>query len=131
MRFLVAEDDFGSRRLLQTILTQWGSCDVVVDGDEAVEAVALAWEEGEAYDMIFLDIMMPRMNGIDALKKIREYEKSIGIVSRHEVPVVMTTALSDPKNVIDAYHAGGATSYLVKPIKRESIEAEIRKFEGS
>lgn len=128
MRFLVVEDDFGSRRLLQALLKPYGHSDVVVDGEEAVEAFRLAWEENDPYQAVFLDIMMPNMDGQEALRKIRELETSIGVDERDQVHVVMTTALEDPKNVVEAYYQGGATSYLVKPIDRESLGTEMRKL---
>lgn len=128
MRFLVVEDDFGSRRLLQTMVRDLGPCDVVVDGAEAIDAFRLAWEENDPYGVIFLDIMMPRMDGQEALQRIRELEQEMGIRDRDEVKVVMTTALEDPKNVIEAYYKGGAISYLVKPISRESLQSELSKM---
>ncbi len=128
MRFLVVEDDFGSRRLLQALLKPYGAVDVVVDGEEAVEAFRLAWEENDPYHALFIDIMMPNVDGQEALRRIREMESSIGVDERDQVRVVMTTALEDPKNVVEAYYRGGATSYLVKPIDRESLRAEMEKL---
>ncbi len=128
MRNLVVEDDFGSRRLMQKLLAEYGECDVVVDGEEAVQAFRIAWEEGVPYDVIFMDIMMPKMDGQEALKKIREMEHSIGIKPVDEVKIIMTTVLEDPKNVVEAFNKGGATSYLVKPVDKEKIRAELRKL---
>jgi two-component system, chemotaxis family, chemotaxis protein CheY len=128
MKFLVVEDDFGSRRLLQALLKPYGSSDVVVDGEEAVEAFRLAWEENDPYDVVFLDIMMPNVDGQEALRRIREVESSIGVGEQDQVKVVMTTALEDPKNVVEAYYKGGATSYLVKPIDRESLRREMENL---
>ncbi len=128
MRFLVVEDDFGSRRLLQVLLAQYGQCDVVVDGNEAIEAFRLAWEENEPYDVILLDIMMPNLDGQEALRTIRSIEREIGLSSDDEVKVIMTTALEDPKNVVEAFYEGGATSYLVKPIDKEKLRVELEKF---
>lgn len=128
MRILIVEDDFGSRRLLQALLKAYGTCDVVVDGAEAVEAFRLAHEDGQKYDVIFLDIMMPRLDGQEALKQIRTVEKELGIRGVDEVKVVMTTALEDPRNVVEAYYRGGATSYIVKPIDREKIAEEMEKL---
>ena len=71
MKILVVEDDFGSRRMMQKLLEPYGDVDVVVDGEEAVEAFKMAWEESTPYDMIFMDIMMPKMDGHEALKRIR------------------------------------------------------------
>lgn len=128
MRILIVEDDFGSRRLLQALLKPYGTCDVVVDGAEAVEAFRLAHEDGQRYDVIFLDIMMPRLDGQEALKQIRTVEKELGIRGVEEVKVVMTTALEDPRNVVEAYYRGGATSYIVKPIDKEKIMEEMGKL---
>ncbi|MFP4372809.1 MAG: response regulator [Spirochaetaceae bacterium] len=128
MRFLIVEDDFGSRRLLQSILGRYGRCDVVVDGDEGIEAFRLAWEENDPYDAILLDIMMPRIDGQQALKRIREVEERIGVKERDQVKVVMTTALEDPKNVVEAYYRGAATSYLVKPIQRQALIDELERI---
>ncbi len=128
MKFLVVEDDFGSRRLLQALLKPYGSSDVVVDGEEAVEAFRLAWEENDPYDVVFLDIMMPNVDGQEALRRIRQVESSIGVGEQDQVKVVMTTALEDPKNVVEAYYKGGATSYLVKPIDRESLRREMENL---
>jgi two-component system, chemotaxis family, chemotaxis protein CheY len=128
MRFLIVEDDFGSRRLLQTMVRDFGVCDVVVDGVEAIDAFRFAWEENDPYGVIFLDIMMPRMDGQEALRRIRELEKEMGLRDSDAVTVVMTTALEDPKNVVEAYYKGAATGYLVKPISRESLQNELTKL---
>jgi two-component system chemotaxis response regulator CheY len=128
MRILIVEDDFGSRRLMQKLVSDYGQCDVVVDGEEAVEAFRLAWEENSPYDVIFLDIMLPKMDGQEALRRIREIEQSIGVHASDEVKIIMTTVLEDPKNVIEAYNKGGATSYLVKPVERNKVIEELDRL---
>lgn len=128
MKALIVEDDFGSRKLLQTILDEFAECDVAVNGEEAFEAFKLAWQENQPYNLICLDIMMPKINGLEALTKIREHEKSIGVKPANETNIIMITVLGDPKNVIQALYKGGATSYIVKPIKKETIINEIKKL---
>jgi two-component system, chemotaxis family, chemotaxis protein CheY len=128
MRILVAEDDFASRRMMQKLLELYGTVDVVVDGEEAVEAFRLAWEEGHSYDLVFMDIMMPKMDGHEALKRLRALERDMGVKPSLEVKVIMTSVLEDPKNVIEAYYGGAATSYLIKPIDREKLEEEISRL---
>lgn len=119
MKVLIVEDDFTSRKLMQTILAPHGECDIAVNGKEAVEAFEAALEAGHPYDLICMDIMMPEMDGQEALKKIRALERDKGLRGDNEVKVVMTTALDDPKNVVEAYYKGGATSYIPKPIDRQ------------
>jgi two-component system chemotaxis response regulator CheY len=68
-----------------------------------------------------MDIMMPQMNGKEALQIIRELEKTMGVKGVDEVKAIMITALGDPKTVFESFFKSGATSYLVKPFKRGDI----------
>jgi two-component system chemotaxis response regulator CheY len=128
MKILVVEDDFGSRRMMQKLLEPYGSVDVVVDGEEAVDAFTIAWEESAPYDIVFMDIMMPKMDGHEALKRLRELEREMGVKPPSEAKVIMTSVLEDPKNVIEAYYGGAATSYLIKPIDRLKLEEELERL---
>ena len=92
-----------------------------LNGKEAVDAFTQSLESGAPYDLICMDIMMPEMNGKEALKIIREKEKLFNVAPRDEVKIVMMTALDMAKDVIDAYYNGGCTSYLVKPILKEKV----------
>lgn len=74
MRILIAEDDLASRKVLYKFLSNYGECDITIDGMEALEAFMLAWDEGKPYDLICLDIMMPELDGVKTLKTIRDIE---------------------------------------------------------
>ena len=128
MKVLIVDDDFASRRLLHLILSPHGHCDIAVNGKEAIEAFNHAWNEKKPYDLICLDIMMPELNGQEALKIIREIEQSNGVRQVDEVKVIMTSALGDTRNVVDAFYQGGATSYLVKPIDHRKVLEELRNL---
>ena len=129
LKILIVEDDFISRRILQELLTPYGKYNIATDGEEAIHAFYLAWEEKEPYDLICMDIMMPEMDGQEALKRIREMEKEMGIFGSQEVKVIMVTALDDLKNVIKAFRDGGATSYITKPISKDNLIGEMKKLE--
>jgi len=120
MKMLIAEDDFTSRLLLQKLLKSYGPCHIAANGKEAVEAVRMAYESGEPYDLICLDIMMPEMDGQEALRQIRTQEETMGIMPSKGAKVVMTTALGDPKNVMTAFH-GLCDAYLTKPIQKAEL----------
>ncbi len=130
MRVLVVEDDFGSRRMMQKLLESYSDIDVdvVVDGEESIEAFKMAWEENKPYDLVFMDIMMPKMDGHEALKRMRSLERDMGVKPVDEAKIIMTSVLEDPKNVIEAYYGGSATSYMVKPIDREKLERELARI---
>jgi two-component system chemotaxis response regulator CheY len=128
MKILIVEDDFGSRVSIQRMLSPFSVCDVAINGKEAVDAFNASLEEGEPYDLICMDIMMPEMNGREALSLIREKEKLYNIAPRDEVKIVMMTALDMAKDVIDAYYNGGCTSYLVKPILKENVMKMLKEL---
>ena len=124
MKTLIVEDDFTSRLLLQELLNSYGPSHIAVNGKEAVEAVRLALEAGEPYDLICLDIMMPEMDGQEALRQIREQEEARGILSSNGAKIVMTTALADLKSVSAAYHSL-CDAYLTKPIQKAKLLQEL------
>ncbi|MBU2493461.1 MAG: response regulator [Bacteroidetes bacterium] len=126
MRILVVEDDFVSRLVMQKMLSVYGNCDVAVNGKEAVEAFSLAYIENNQYDLICLDIMMPEMDGKEALSIIRQKEKEWNIPPKNEVKIIMVTALDTPKDVVGTFYNGGCSSYLVKPITKEKIIKSIK-----
>ena len=127
MRTLVVEDDFTSRLLLQELLKKYGPCHIAVNGREAVEAVRLSLEIGEPYNLICLDIMMPEMDGQEALRQIRNEEETRGIMSSSGAKILMTTALGDPKNVMKAF-GGLCDAYLIKPVRSDELMKELRKL---
>lgn len=127
MKILIAEDDFTSRLLLLTLLKNYGQIDIAMHGKEAVEAVRLAIEGGKPYDLICLDIMMPEMDGQQALKAIRNLEETHGILLSNGAKIVMITALDDLKNVGVAYHSL-CDAYLTKPIHKAKLLEELRKL---
>jgi len=128
LKVLVAEDDFVSRLLLQRLLSKWAEVHVAISGEEAVKAFTTQLDQGQSYDLVCLDFVMPGMNGKEALVKIRAAERKRGIEFPRGVKVIMTTALSDSKSVLSSFREG-CEAYLVKPISSESIEATIRKLE--
>jgi two-component system chemotaxis response regulator CheY len=128
MRILIAEDDFISRKLMMRFLSKYGECDVTVDGNEAIEAFKMALDSGEGYDLICMDVMMPFVDGFQALQKIREIEKDNQIPEEKSSKIIMTTALSEGKNVTRAFELG-CTAYAGKPIDRDKFENELRKLD--
>lgn len=128
LKILVVEDDFMVRQVLCDILEPYGAVDLAVNGEEAVQAFRVAWRSDAPYDLICMDVMMPVMDGNEALIKIREFELSLGILGSDEVRVIMVSALDDAKTVVKAYSKGGATSYIVKPIDKEHLINEMHKI---
>ena len=127
MRILIAEDDFASRKFMLKFLSKFGECDVTVDGMEAVDAYLMALDAETPYDLVCLDIMMPVMDGYQALMGIRNLEKQKNISGDKAVKVIMTTALNEEKNVKMAFELG-CTIYSGKPVDQERFEQAMKKL---
>ncbi len=128
MKTLLAEDDLASRKFMDKHLSQYGECDVTVDGEEAVGAFMMALEDGEPYDLICLDVMMPVLDGYQVLKAIRDIETEKGIPKEKRVKIIMTTALNEERNVKKAFELG-CEAYSGKPIDVDRFEQVLKKLE--
>jgi len=126
MKTLIVEDDFTSRTLLQELLNSYGEVHIAVNGKEAVEAARAAVYSGRPYDLVCLDIMMPEMDGYQALKQIRAIEEERGVLSSQGAKIFMTTALDQVKNVIEAFR-GLCDAYLFKPIDKAKLIEQLKE----
>lgn len=124
MKILIVEDDFASRKLLGEFLLPYGVCELAANGREGLEAYKSALSEEKPYDLVCLDIMMPEMNGHEVLAAIRDHEKSIGVGGRDSVKILMTTAVTDPKNILKAFNSQ-CEGYMLKPISRKKLVAQL------
>ncbi|MCI8770395.1 MAG: response regulator [Lachnospiraceae bacterium] len=127
MRILIAEDDFASRKFMLKFLSKFGECDVTVDGMEAVDAYLMALEAEAPYDLVCLDIMMPNLDGYQALKAIRDIEEDRKLPEEQQAKIIMTTALNEGANVNKAFDLG-CVAYAGKPIEQSKFENVLRKL---
>lgn len=126
LKILIAEDDMASRKFLSKFLTQYGECDTVVDGLEAIDAYMLSMRERNPYDLICLDIMMPKIDGVKVLKAIRELETQKGILPEKRAKIIMTTALGEAGLVQTAFEYD--CEYASKPIDTEKLVEVLKKL---
>ena len=111
-RVLVVDDDSGHRGMLQALLGRWGlEVAVASDGQEAVERVC-----ERPFDVVLMDIRMPDMDGITALKAIRLHNPA--------VPVVLMTAYSTVESAVEAMKSG-AVDYLIKPLDFDLLKQTL------
>ena len=107
-KVLVVDDDPGLRLIVSSALDQADySVDQAQDGEEAVNKV-----RANGYNLVLLDVNMPRMNGLECLKQIKAYDPSI--------IVIMLTAFANLRDAIEATREG-AYNYLEKPIKADNL----------
>jgi two-component system, chemotaxis family, chemotaxis protein CheY len=128
VRTLIVEDDFASRFVLQRMFQGYGICHTAVNGEEGLESFKLSNENGELYDLICLDIMMPKMDGKELLRKIRDLEEmEYKIVRSKRSKIIMVTALNDYDNIKTSF-MNLCDGYIFKPFKKEKILEEIKKL---
>lgn len=128
MRILIAEDDLVSRKFLQKYMSKYGECDIVVDGLEALDAFMISLKDNKPYDLICIDIMMPKVDGVKVLKNIRDMEVQKNIAPENRAKIIMTTALAETQFVQQAFEYG-CNAYAAKPIDIEKLEEVLKKLE--
>lgn len=128
MKILIVEDDNICQTLLKETLSPYGECHTAENGRQAIKAFEESLEQNDPYDLICLDIMMPEMDGQEALQNIRRIEKEKGIGGSEMTKVIMTTALSDPKNIMKAFVKGQCEAYLSKPIIPDKLFEQLKKL---
>jgi len=123
LRILAADDHPTNRRVLQLMLAEVAELECVENGREALEALA----SGARYDLVLMDMQMPVMDGLSAVREIRRLEAAEG---EPRMPIVMLTANALAEHIADA-HAAGADVHLGKPFTIETLMGAIYEaFEG-
>lgn len=128
LKILIAEDDLVSRKFLSKFLSKYGECDIVVNGLEAVDAYMMSINDKKPYDLICLDIMMPKIDGVKVLKTIRDIEMQKFILPEKRAKIIMTTALAEAKLVETAFEYG-CEAYASKPIDTEKFIEVLSKLQ--
>lgn len=126
LNILIVDDLFNNRKLLRDMLKQYGQCDMVGEGAEGVEMFEGALLEGQSYNLVLLDIMMPGMNGQEVLVKMRRVEQEQGVTQ--QAVIIMVTAVDSPQTVLKAFYQGGCDDYIVKPFKQDDLLDKLRSF---
>ena len=112
---LLVEDTESIRKLVKLFLKDENI--EIHEAQDGIEALKYL-EEGNKYELLLVDIMMPNLNGLELTKEIRNFS---------EVPIIFLTALSDEKSQIMAYSAG-ADGYLTKPFSKDLLRSVIKRY---
>jgi two-component system, chemotaxis family, chemotaxis protein CheY len=120
MRILIAEDDPISRDFLFKFLKKYGECDMAIDGFEALDAYLLSVKENNPYDLLCIDIMMPKFDGLKVLKAIRDIEIQRRILLDRRAKIILTTAL-DKSHIAKNTFEVDYDAYISKPIDTSKL----------
>lgn len=126
MKVLVAEDDIASGKFMQKLLSKYGEVVVTRDGIAAVDEFVKAINEGEKFDLVCLDIMMPKIDGYKALASIRDAERKFGISRVARCKVIMVSALDEGFD--SSYASDDYEEYMCKPIDIVMFDNIVRKM---
>ncbi len=127
MKILIVDDNFINRKQLKFMLSELGESDLANDGKESIEAIELAYDEGKYYDLICMDIMMPQMDGMEALEAIRQFEKDKGMPAEDGAKIIMISTVDDKSSIIKSFRSG-CESYVVKPVVKHKLLETIKNL---
>ena len=127
LKFLIVDDNQEMLLLLKLILSKHGECVTAESGQNALQEFEQAHREKKPFHLVFLDIMMPGMDGHEVLRSIRALEQN-KYSTESKAKIAMLTALGSPKSRFSSYEEG-CEYYLVKPLIKAEIIKIIRETE--
>ena len=128
---LIVEDSNFQAEVLESMLHDIGIEHVTraANGVQALEQFKSALKGGTPYALVFLDIVMPEMDGQEALKRIRALEKDAEVAAGNMSVIIMTTILNSPNDMLESLIGGDCTDYIVKPLDEENLRCMLSKYD--
>lgn len=130
MKTLIIDDELANRELLKYILQPYGECVKAEDGLVGVTLFKEHLASGEPFDLVMMDIMMPSMDGQEALLAIRREEKEMygtSLNTKDYAFIIMQTSLDDPQHLVDAYFKGKCNGYIAKPVTQDILLEKLKR----
>jgi two-component system, chemotaxis family, chemotaxis protein CheY len=123
VRCLIVDDEIICRKAVGLLLEEVAECDDAVDGSEAIAKFGQALKSCAPYDVVFVDILMPGMDGHETAKQIREVEKELS--SGTKVKIIMLTILNSVNDALSSFCCADSVAYMIKPASEEKF---VRTF---
>lgn len=118
-RILVVEDDRSSKTVITAALLSQYEVTTASNGLEALRVI----KAGQVPDLIVTDVMMPQVDGMEMVRRLRAYSKTA------KTPIIILTAKTDPESFQQGKDIG-ATDYLTKPLTSDRLLAAVRRILG-
>lgn len=115
IKSLVVEDSIVASHMMQSMLNRYGDCETAANGWIALEKCVT-----RKYDIIFVDLYMPEMNGFDFIATFRKTDK--------ETPIVITTAVTDMEELCKSFYGDENIMFLAKPVTSKNIQEVVCKI---
>ncbi len=124
---LIVEDVFLIQRVIERFIEPYGVFTVSNNGKEALKKYAEFFFNGNAFNLVCLDIYLPEMNGLDVLSNIRKFEDEIKLKSEERCKIIIISSVTHPATVQQAYKLG-CDYYVAKPFSKEDIVNALKKI---
>ncbi|MDH5561445.1 MAG: response regulator [Deltaproteobacteria bacterium] len=124
VKILIADDGKLNRVVLNKLLEPYGRCDMAEDGIAAIKRVVNAFHEKQPYDLIFLDMMMPGLNGDEVRDKIRSLESSEGVKASK---IILVTGIDQTHEELEK-RLQDYEEIIAKPVNDEDIKHIMERF---
>lgn len=121
LKILLVDDSKSAQLKIHEILSKYGECDQAYNGLEALDYFTSSILNQTPYDLVVMDVVMPKMDGFQASKEIMAFEERENIPRDQRTKIVMLTSKSEPKHMIKAQLEIGVTTYLTKPFEEETL----------
>ncbi|MFP4672825.1 MAG: response regulator [Desulfohalobiaceae bacterium] len=118
-RILIVEDSASVQKRFVSILGVFAECHLAHNGQEAVQMYTRFHQQGQGVDLVLMDVIMPVMDGLSAVQKIREYES--GLEEGQEAKILIVSTVQDPDKILQAQFDCGADGYITKPFARNTL----------
>lgn len=127
-RYLVVEDEGMSRLMLKEFLAEYAPCDAAENGKEGLRLFEQALSDGEPYSLICIDLVMPEMNGLALIRKIKELEKIQHLTSEYCAKIFVITSSDSTWDKADLLLDNLCDDYIVKPFDSNALQVSLRRY---
>lgn len=124
IKTLIIDDEIQGYTCIKSML---GVCDIVESGLIGVEYAETALKIKSYYNLILLDVVIPDLDGIEVIRKIRDLEKSYNIKSSSEAKIVVVSSRRDEPTILEAFR-NGATGWIDKPVATDLFLTKLKNL---
>lgn len=130
LKVLIVDDSDLQADMLAATLQDFGieNCTISLNALEAMQRFEAEYAGDEPFTLVFLDIVMPEMDGQEALKRMRTLELNLAAPEKQRTTIIMTTSLDSPKDMIQALIEGDCDDYIVKPVLAQNVKSMLVKY---
>ena len=128
LRILIVDDSATTLLILNRLLAPYGKCDTAGDGRQALQMIEQSLWERRPYDVVFLDILMPVMDGHEAARRIQAMQDAYELPDPLRAKLVVVSARGDVESRMEAHFEGGADIFIPKPVTDEIVREVFASF---